>query len=730
MVDIPKGNQTEAAVAFIARSRAIPGGNPRRGFNRLGTVQEPVRLGPFLGFVPDQSGVVFQEPSNEAAKQPPSRRPRKLNLEAARNLVKQNSDIANFRGIRATWQNFSLAAEQLRDYDISPADAYQKHRRALLDRFSDFFAKEESLNGNRALLPAFFPSTVSRESSRFFSRPFFTLDPEFGTPDYTVESFFEKAFTDESTGRLARWMKRVDETVRESSSDNLKAIDDAAKEGKRVKKGIVLVGGGPITSVVASVLAPYYDITVVTKQSSIGKPWRNRPIFDNSSTAVTDDTDGQRLPLLGGTTTPVGASQLANTLETDILLSSDTKEVICDDGTIRRYVGGQRVGDLVATNIRFNVDDFIVGQSVNPKDIQINPDGTKLLRLTGQEAGSTVTRELDADAVFFLTGPGEEKPVFADPSSRFEYLRIERMLNADITRARIELASIKEAIAQIETNSDSEIRDQDRQAILADLNQALKQVTVKTPRILTLSTVEKLYEFWDEDLERDPDKYPLRDIMDNGEQSVAFLGFKDTGRTLKELVQLKGPERSYPDGYNPDGSLIATVYNESRGAEVFNADVRPRYEGDLDESDVTLPYKADEILPIGNQGVRIVGTTPDGKTEAKFFKYAFVGTGFAPSNLEDSFTDPQIEISKLEDFDNNTIGLADEVNNIFIGGSATGFTAPDFPVPIQNIISGLEINENLLSLWVNGLLGELIAWTASTSSLKPNEQKIAALANK
>jgi len=160
------------------------------------------------------------------------------------------------------------------------------------------------------------------------------FDRRFNDPDDLITPIFEIIFQDRQAGLLRQWMRELDAYVEASSRAMVRAIDTAARKGlPPLRRDVVLVGGGPLTSIIASVLAPYFHVTVITAQRGIGKPWRHRPIFINSSSARAD-FNGAGLPLLKGTTTRVVGSQMLNSLDSNVLLGNDTKTVVCDDGFI------------------------------------------------------------------------------------------------------------------------------------------------------------------------------------------------------------------------------------------------------------------------------------------------------------------------------------------------------------------------------------------------------------
>jgi hypothetical protein len=90
--------------------------------------------------------------------------------------------------------------------------------------------------------------------------------------------------------------------------------------------------------------------------------------------------------------------------------------------------------------------------------------------------------------------------------------------------------------------------------------------------------------------------------------------------------------------------------------------------------------------------------------------YVFVSVGLEKQPIAKTLPDT-FNTKVIKDINRNPVALGDEVNDLFIAGSATGFKAPDFPLRLQRIIEGLGISENTVALWVHGLLAERFAWS-------------------
>jgi len=100
--------------------------------------------------------------------------------------------------------------------------------------------------------------------------------------------------------------------------------------------------------------------------------------------------------------------------------------------------------------------------------------------------------------------------------------------------------------------------------------------------------------------------------------------------------------------------------------------------------------------------------------------YLFVATGVQREAIENQFS---FNMSPIRDDEGNIVAVGNEDLNVFVDGSAAGLARYGFPQAIKNIIEGLGISENTISLWVNGLLAERHGWSWLTKN-GPNRQKI------
>ena len=92
------------------------------------------------------------------------------------------------------------------------------------------------------------------------------------------------------------------------------------------------------------------------------------------------------------------------------------------------------------------------------------------------------------------------------------------------------------------------------------------------------------------------------------------------------------------------------------------------------------------------------------------YGYVFDSTGLSRFPLE-ALLPAIFQVSEVPDLQGVVVARGDVQANLFIVGSATGSLAPSLPPRLQSIIQALGIPENPLSLWVNGLLAERLAYT-------------------
>jgi len=504
---------------------------------------------------------------------------------------------------------------------------------------------------------------------------------------------------------LRRWMKRLDTHCQSSSLTVLKEIDEAARGLSPVRKDVVLVGGGPLTAVLASILSAFFRVTVITKQHRLGVPWRYRQIYMNN-TAEALDPNGPGLPLLTGSTMKIVGSLFSN-LPSDLVLSRDTKDVVCATGRIARYAAGPMVGKHVATNIVLNSDEILVNQEVVASEPL--PDGGVQLVLLDTNNGDQ--RVLQANAVFMATGPNEEQSKVPDLGSQQLYQESAEDLDESLRLARQLLARYRALLQSLETFPDILPVRVQRQRLRDQISQVIQ--VIRVPRIVTLNALEKIYEFWEEDLAGDPDLFPLADLISKAKE-IAVIGDGDTGRTEAELAGGNGPESAYPPNVKRGiRRRKITLYNvEQESRQQYVEANRRRYEDVFTENTRAIPFKVSSYRLVknrrGQELVEIAYRDAAGTLRRDRYPYAFDATGLrrrSPSETLASSSGAEV----IYNGQGVAVGRGDRTANLFLVGAAAELPFSLLATELQEIIRALGIPENTLALWLNGLLAELAA---------------------
>lgn len=623
-------------------------------------------------------------------------------------IILQNQDIADISILR---EELLKHPAQTKGTTVSSPVALQiRNRNTHLRPFLSFFQRilhpHSASPRMRSLAHNLNMAARYGWKAQHFRRMPSIFDHRFSDPDDLLEPIFSAIFQDQEAGLLRQWMQVVDAHIETSSRRLLEGMDTIARNQQiPLQKDVVLVGGGPLTSIVASILGAFFHVTVITEQHGMGKPWRNRPIYINSSSSVKDFNDAP-LPLLGGCTTRIIGRQQLNSLEIDLLLGIDTKMVRCENGGSVEYIAGTRMGDLIATNILLHTDDYLIDQRVDLSELQRTTNGKIRIQLLDMENGTR--RELDASAVFLLTGPGKEQSTIPPASSQL-YREEATRLEMGLRQARHLLAWHRDAICQLEKQEPtSGVRIQQQW-----IHERIAQTTVELPHVLTLTAVEKLYEFWD-DFGALPEHFPLADLLTQS-NPIAYIGNGDTMRTLKELVEGRGPGSAYPSGFKA-GNAKSTIYNEKASSpQEYDASNRRRYQGTYTSTTTAIPFKASRYrLLSGKPRVEVTHTDDGGRRRRRQYRSVFDCTGVDRRPIEASLP-PSLPCEDIRDLQGIVVARGNADANLFIAGSATGWTVRNFPENTQKVVEALGIPENTISLWVNGPLVERLAYTYATT---------------
>jgi hypothetical protein len=142
--------------------------------------------------------------------------------------------------------------------------------------------------------------------------------------------------------------------------------------------------------------------------------------------------------------------------------------------------------------------------------------------------------------------------------------------------------------------------------------------------------------------------------------------------------------------------------NRRRYADVFTPQTR------------AIPRKASRYRlvsdKLGRVRVEVSYRDDAGTLHRNRYSFVFDATGLARFPLE-ALLPPTFQVRDVPDLQGVLVARGDVQANLFIVGSATGARAPALPPELQRIVVALGIPENTISLWVNGLLAERLAYT-------------------
>jgi hypothetical protein len=507
---------------------------------------------------------------------------------------------------------------------------------------------------------------------------------------------------------LSLWMQEVDAQTQAISRQFLERMDQTAREQREpLATEIVLVGGGPLTCLMACVLSPFFHVTVITDEAVLGASWRHRPLFLNSSANVSDDV-APALPLLGGPTTRLIDSLHLGNLEISLLLETKTKQVVCADRSRVDYPAGRRFGELVATNLVLNADRVLLHQHVEVAHLQRLTDGSLHLSLRDTRDGTH--RCLRTGAVFLLTGPGQERSRLLDPTSQALYQQSQQQVSATFQTLRRRLAWYQDALLPLRASL--HVPGVARQ--YAWVQQQIREACqVEWPPLLTLNLIEEGYAFWQQVCGGDPASFPFFSLFAPG-RSFAVVGNGDTARTLKEWLDGAGPRSAYPADMLLTQSPTVTIYNEqATTAQAYAIANRRRYQDVWSSSTRAVAQKARLYrhcaTRTGASRIEVTHLDETGKWHRYRYQTVFDATGLAPASLADQFPAALGELHLIRDLTGQIVARGNEASHVYFVGAAANLNFEDLPQDLQRIVEILRIKENRLALWLNGGLAERLA---------------------
>jgi hypothetical protein len=590
------------------------------------------------------------------------------------------------------------------------------HRRIIENSYRDFFLKLQA-SKNPDLEAIVFRYLRSIDMMDAEDRP----DLEKG--------LIEEVLQDADARNM--WLKAVQTRVRASSDDNKRMMREAGKEGKVIRKKMVIVGAGPIAATAATILGPFFETTVITTDDTIGASWLDRYLFINSS-ADKERGFEVNLPVIG-LATPIAGKEVEKwNVQPDAIANAAALKVKCALGDTRGYLSGPKLGAVVTTDIAINVDDFIVDAAVDFENIRYRnerlPDGElnllKILRLQDKVTGETTI--LEAENLLILTGPGEEEsPIRGQatapnsPESRSEKIFIDarNKLERDILNARQRILSLDRSIASLRTiPADDVVLSR-----IADLERQRSQISIKIPKVLNLSMVQRAYGFWTRFLDSDPERFPFKDLLQK-DKKVVIVGGKDGGDIFREWVTLESPPEAFPPDYNKKDNMIATCVQIGSTPEVlprqFFEAKRKRY-----TSTVRNPkdlenniYGRAQSWKYAQQGLKVVVAVDDYDKGAKVEEeadYLLLAGGVSRRQSQAGLL---ASFGRITDVQGQLVGRGDNSLRTWVGGSAAAINGSELPGAIRRVINTLQISENTLSLWANVALAQRLCWEIATQA--------------
>lgn len=472
--------------------------------------------------------------------------------------------------------------------------------------------------------------------------------------DDTTALFMAEMLNNPKTERLL--LKAVDDFARRSTKENLEKIDSSEK---KVRKNAVIIGDGPIALLIAQILSPFLNVTILTKSTKLAERWRSRQLYVNSSVSDENTVFDLPLPTLSGITTPLAPfGNITELALGDFLKYRDLLKVKCDNNETRTYVPGPLVGRTVAVGLKKHCSDVILGQDVAIDELNFS-DGDFNIPFYDLETGEK--REIDAKFVFLATGPGNVKQEF--PSIQF----------SNEGYISILLAKRKKALVT-----------EQYQSLLAN-------------KFLNLEAIELLFSFWEDvpPKKRTLENYPFRELFQIG-SSVIIIGSNDTALTLAEFLDKLGPIMAYTNNdelVQPKITIISPLFTK----EELIASLRNRYKRDFDNIEVIKGRAVDVIIDSNDRGcTTILKETGSDRETSLFSTHVINATGLKPPAISKVLQ--KIPIKTIP-FADGEVGQESENKRLQVVGSVNSGEV-NLLNDFKEIIATLGINENTIALWL------------------------------
>lgn len=620
----------------------------------------------------------------------------RIGIDVAEARINENSAIGNDWPLRDTFVKGSGLSRLFESQNLNVPEGMQAlistNRARHMQPFIPFLTKVfESVNRKRTNAWKEMKAVVDTLGVGRFPSELLTLheavstDLRFTNPDdLALDKAFATLLADEDLSR--EYVQQLDAHVTRKSDELLARIDEAAKEGKRIKIPYLIVGDGPNACAAATQLGAFNSVGIVSEQSRLAELW-DRPLYINSSSIETNP-DAAAFPLNLAGTTRVTPRAMQNTVRPKDMINSSVltiKYSLFESNGLERpiekkYISGPALRKVILHNEVCHADYFLMGQKVEADKTRISEDGKSLI-ITIRDVKTGIVREFDNADTLFMTGTGKEILKGVDDFTQLIYERGERRLNDlidNVTRLKDEGRPIRPSL-----------------------------VTEGLPQLLTPTLIEKMYRLWDNVLERDDRYWPFRNLIKEGVR-VGLTAGGDSGRTTAELIGQNGPRESYPTDLDADQTPDVVLYSVSERTKFqYRRAVRERYKYVYTDTTTSRPGKIRSVRE--RDGKLAVIDSQSGIGER--FDYVILATGYERDPIVDKLAQAKIETKKLKDADGNVVGEGNLGVGIMIGGTALGYKKEDFPDDLRNIINILGVGENTVALWVYNVLLTRMLWT-------------------
>lgn len=543
------------------------------------------------------------------------------------------------------------------------------------------------------------PRELRKPTEIFFSNELLS------TPGDPNDLVLAEILREPDEGRVL--LSAVDREVARKSEKLLAEIDSKADKGELMIFDLGIVGDGPNASTATAAVGAFVDTVIISEKTKLAEDWRYTPIFINSSSKF-DEFSLAPLPLLNGGTTGIvprgilggvlraadliGKTALTITYKTKIL--DVASGLLTRESRTKKYLSGPILGRGVAMNIATRTDNFLMNQRQNYDNVEVRDDGVKVVEIT--DVRTSKKRKIGLRTNLLLAGAGKEELAIPDPGTQDIYKDSEKYVDRLILKVK----------AQKENG---------------------ERVNFEIPKLLTLSTIRKLYKLWETELDRDPKLYPFKDVFKSGVTMAVVGGSGDTGRTMSEFFGGNGPRESYPDDFDPTELPQQTLFNvKEKNRREYRLKNRSRYSKVFTNFVTTVGQKVSRIFRSKLTPEKLIVVSEN--DDAGYYDYVVVSTGFVREKIEAKLAIAGIVVGPVKDSTGEVVGLGNAKEGILINGPATGFTKEDFPAPIQRVIEALGIKENTVALWVYQILLTRMLW--SYFAVKGlNNEKIGQLLN-